>query len=85
MTYFSVCVCACVILQVLQHELRSVREACMKLEEGYQPGITFIVVQKRHHTRLFCANPADMVRKYFMTLIDAHLMIMHVSLILDWS
>ena len=57
----------------------------MKLEEGYQPGITFIVVQKRHHTRLFCANPADMVRKYFMTLIDAHLMIMHVSLILDWS
>ena len=49
--------------QVLQHELRSVREACMKLEEGYQPGITFIVVQKRHHTRLFCANPADMVRR----------------------
>ena len=48
-------------LQVLQHELRSVREACIKLEEGYQPGITFIVVQKRHHTRLFCANPADMV------------------------
>ena len=51
------------VLQVLQHELRSVREACMKLEEGYQPGITFIVVQKRHHTRLFCANPADMVRR----------------------
>ena len=34
----------------------------MKLEEDYQPGITFIVVQKRHHTRLFCANPTDMVR-----------------------
>ncbi|XP_064383428.1 protein argonaute-2-like [Halichondria panicea] len=47
--------------QVLQHELRSVREACMKLEDDYQPGITFIVVQKRHHTRLFCANPTDMV------------------------
>ena len=47
--------------QVLQHELRSVREACMKLEEDYEPGITFIVVQKRHHTRLFCADHKDMV------------------------
>ena len=43
-------------LQVLQYELRQVREACTKLEDGYQPGITFMVVQKRHHTRLFCAN-----------------------------
>ncbi|CAI7996150.1 Protein argonaute-2 (Fragment) [Geodia barretti] len=47
--------------QVLQHELRSVREACMKLEDDYEPGITFIVVQKRHHTRLFCADHKDMV------------------------
>ena len=45
-----------VVAQVLAHELRAVREACMKLEVGYQPGITFIVVQKRHHTRLFCAD-----------------------------
>ena len=42
--------------QVLQYELRQLREACTKLEDGYQPGITFMVVQKRHHTRLFCAN-----------------------------
>ena len=33
----------------------------MKLEEDYEPGITFIVVQKRHHTRLFCADHKDMV------------------------
>ena len=33
----------------LQYELRQVREACTKLEAGYQPGITFMVVQKRHH------------------------------------
>lgn len=45
--------------QVLVHEVRAVQEACMKLEKGYQPGITFVVVQKRHHTRLFCENPAD--------------------------
>ena len=51
------------LLQVLQYELRQVREACQKLEEDYQPGITFIVVQKRHHTRLFCSNPQDQVGK----------------------
>jgi eukaryotic translation initiation factor 2C len=39
------------IFKVLQSELRSMREACMMLERGYQPGITFIAVQKRHHTR----------------------------------
>ena len=36
---------------VLQHELTAIREACIKLEPDYKPGITFIVVQKRHHTR----------------------------------
>ncbi|CAB1320540.1 unnamed protein product [Coregonus sp. 'balchen'] len=42
--------------QVLQHELLAIREACIKLEKDYQPGITFVVVQKRHHTRLFCMD-----------------------------
>ena len=37
----------------------------MKLEEDYEPGITFIVVQKRHHTRLFCAEHKDMVSSIF--------------------
>jgi eukaryotic translation initiation factor 2C len=46
--------------QVLQHELRAMREACIMLERGYQPGITYIAVQKRHHTRLFCADRKDM-------------------------
>jgi len=32
----------------------------MMLESGYQPGITYIAVQKRHHTRLFCAEKKDM-------------------------
>ncbi|XP_014666290.1 PREDICTED: protein argonaute-2-like isoform X3 [Priapulus caudatus] len=48
-------------MQVLQHELRAVRQACMLLEVGYQPGITFIVVQKRHHTRLFCADKREQI------------------------
>ncbi|XP_013401234.1 protein argonaute-2-like [Lingula anatina] len=49
--------------QVLAHELRAIREACINLEVGYQPGITFIVVQKRHHTRLFCADKRDQIGK----------------------
>ena len=44
------------LFQVLQYELRAIREACMMLERGYQPGITFIAVQKRHHTRLFAVD-----------------------------
>ena len=50
--------------QVLNHELRAVRQACVELEPGYQPGITFIVVQKRHHTRLFCADKKEQVRAH---------------------
>jgi eukaryotic translation initiation factor 2C len=48
---------------VLAHELMAVREACARLEASYQPGITFIVVQKRHHTRLFCADKKEQVNK----------------------
>nr|GEX77620.1 argonaute/Dicer protein, PAZ [Tanacetum cinerariifolium] len=33
--------------------------ACVSLEENYLPRVTFIVVQKRHHTRLFPANHND--------------------------
>lgn len=38
--------------KVLQEELEAIRLACSKIP-GYKPPITFIVVQKRHHTRLF--------------------------------
>ena len=38
-------------LTVLAQELVVIREACQQLEQGYQPPVTFIVVQKRHHTR----------------------------------
>ncbi|KAJ6661468.1 hypothetical protein lerEdw1_014377 [Lerista edwardsae] len=48
-------------LSVLHHELLAIREACIKLEKDYQPGITFIVVQKRHHTRLFCTDKNERV------------------------
>lgn len=31
-------------------------QACASLQDGYLPTITFVVVQKRHHTRLFPEN-----------------------------
>ncbi|CAL1287887.1 unnamed protein product [Larinioides sclopetarius] len=37
--------------QVRAHEVKSIREACLTLSPDYQPGITFIVIQKRHHVR----------------------------------
>ncbi|CAK9297293.1 unnamed protein product, partial [Gordionus sp. m RMFG-2023] len=46
-------------LQVLQFEVCAIQKACSMLEKDYQPLITFAVVQKRHHTRLFCANQRD--------------------------
>ncbi|KAJ0083545.1 hypothetical protein Patl1_30531 [Pistacia atlantica] len=42
--------------QVLLYEMTAIRQACGSLEEGYLPQVTFVVVQKRHHTRLF---PSD--------------------------
>ncbi|KFO36272.1 Protein argonaute-4 [Fukomys damarensis] len=36
--------------QVVWPELIAIRKACISLEEDYQPGIIYIVVQKKHHT-----------------------------------
>ncbi|KAJ8490512.1 hypothetical protein OPV22_012233 [Ensete ventricosum] len=45
--------------QVLLYELDAIRKACASLESNYQPPVTFVVVQKRHHTRLFANNHND--------------------------
>ncbi|XP_072959232.1 protein argonaute 1A-like isoform X2 [Typha angustifolia] len=45
--------------QVLLYELDAIRKACVSLEPDYQPPVTFVVVQKRHHTRLFANNHND--------------------------
>ncbi|KAL4200140.1 hypothetical protein AMTRI_Chr03g54920 [Amborella trichopoda] len=45
--------------QVLLYELDAIRKACASLEPNYQPPVTFVIVQKRHHTRLFPNNPKE--------------------------
>jgi eukaryotic translation initiation factor 2C len=40
-------------LEVLRSEVSAIRRACASLQQGYEPSVTFIVVQKRHHTRFF--------------------------------
>ena len=38
---------------VIRDEMNKIRSACQEINSGYTPGITFVVVQKRHHTRFF--------------------------------
>lgn len=44
-----------------RQEVELIRRACISLEENYLPAVTYISVNKRHHTRLFCANRRDAV------------------------
>lgn len=34
-------------------ELRAIQSACGRVAPNYRPNITFVIVQKRHHTRFF--------------------------------
>lgn len=45
--------------QVLFHEMSAIQKACIRLEKGYEPGITFVVVQKRHKAKFFPVNKND--------------------------
>lgn len=56
---------------MLYYELLAIREACISLEKEYQPGITYIVVQKRHHTRLFCADRNERVSPHHLNTAQA--------------
>ncbi|KAJ1385501.1 Ribonuclease H-like superfamily [Sesbania bispinosa] len=48
--------------QVLLYEMDAIRKACASLEDEYLPPVTFVVVQKRHHTRLFPVDRNQMDR-----------------------
>ncbi|KAJ1348323.1 hypothetical protein KIN20_003601 [Parelaphostrongylus tenuis] len=49
--------------EVLREEIQGIRSACMILSLDYRPPITYVVVQKRHHARMFCKYTSDMVGK----------------------
>eukprot|EP00210_Caulerpa_lentillifera_P001708 g1641.t1 len=42
---------------VFEHEYNEIRAACNLLDSEYNPPITIVLVQKRHHTRLFPTSP----------------------------
>ncbi len=48
---------------VLRHEINKIRNACQTISPGYKPGITFVIVQKRHHTRFLSVNKQDQVKR----------------------
>lgn len=39
--------------EALRFELSAMYQGCQRVQAGYKPKITFLVVQKRHHTRFF--------------------------------
>uniref|UniRef100_A0A453KNM1 Piwi domain-containing protein n=2 Tax=Aegilops tauschii subsp. strangulata TaxID=200361 RepID=A0A453KNM1_AEGTS len=41
---------------VLLHEMDAIRKACASLEEGYQPEVNFVPVEKKHYTRLLSGD-----------------------------
>ncbi|CAD6187630.1 unnamed protein product [Caenorhabditis auriculariae] len=47
--------------EVLREEIQSIRTACLAISDDFRPPITYIVVQKRHHARMFCKFQSDMV------------------------
>ena len=51
-------------VQVLDWELTALRAACKRFhgdKPGYEPAITIICVQKKHHLRMFCRDRNDQV------------------------
>ncbi|CAH1731499.1 unnamed protein product [Aphis gossypii] len=50
--------------QLLDFELVAIRRACLRLHINYQPPVTFLIVQKRHLTRMFPKFNYDMDRKF---------------------
>jgi len=55
---------------VFEKELMATRQACADLSPVYRPCLTYIVVNKRHHTRFF---PTDLQKNVLAgTVVDSH-------------
>ncbi|KAG7172539.1 argonaute 2-like 6 [Homarus americanus] len=55
--------------EVLSYELKAMRTACTETEVDYTPGITFLVVQKRHHTRYINVTDVHFLSIFFQFLL----------------
>ncbi|UJR36678.1 hypothetical protein I4U23_029395 [Adineta vaga] len=55
---------------VFEYELTGIREACIELSPVYRPYLTYIVVSKRHHTKLLPTNSEKNVPAG--TVVDSH-------------
>ncbi|KAJ8566440.1 hypothetical protein ON010_g6682 [Phytophthora cinnamomi] len=51
------------MFDILQTEMRALRKAFKMISEDYNPPVTFVVVNKRHHLRAFPVNSRDADRK----------------------
>ena len=47
---------------VVNKEITAIQRACKSLQADYQPGITYFVAQKRHHTRFYPKDQKDQLR-----------------------
>ncbi|KAG0005891.1 Eukaryotic translation initiation factor 2C [Entomortierella chlamydospora] len=62
--------------EVLKNEIAAIRAACQRLDINYKPDLTFVVVQKRHHTRFFPLKPSEgnqLGNCHPGTVIDTHI------------
>ncbi|CAF3918070.1 unnamed protein product [Rotaria sordida] len=55
---------------VFEKELMAIREACVELSSVYRPYLTYIVVNKKHHTRFFPTDSTGNVKAG--TVNDSH-------------
>jgi eukaryotic translation initiation factor 2C len=55
---------------VFEKELTAIREACVELSPVYRPYLSYIVVNKRHHTRFFPTESNTNVMAG--TVVDSH-------------
>ncbi len=49
--------------EVLEEEVAAIKGACQDVKPGWNPPLTFCVVQKRHNTRLFPNDRQNQVRR----------------------
>lgn len=47
------------MLQLQKMELKAVFAACQQMDKDYHPKVTYILIQKNHHVRLYPTNESE--------------------------